>query len=342
MPRVLAPGPAEAEKDPEEQGWAARQGAGEGPGWAWSCPPPQNPAGCTHWRQDPSQFSQITPAPTDPVGSTYGETPGPVTIEWAPISAWGGHIPPSTGCPSECGIPTALARAQCRMLGQYQTGDSPCVGSTHGTAGTLACGVGDCPWPPPARPWPPSCAGWGEPGEGGAGRTVYVCRCQVLAGHCASRAGAQLLNPLQPPHTPPARDQARPTPPGWSLCTPIQPATPFPKAPHDQQWPGGSRDPGQPCSRGSWWAGGAAAQKNSPRTMCRHSPQHMAAPQLGGCGHPKCGSWVFQMGVLGVLTKLHSQNPPGQRCGARGHAAPRQGPRSPAPTPFPPVPAGAG
>ncbi|XP_039553272.1 translation initiation factor IF-2-like [Passer montanus] len=57
--------------------------------------------------------------------------------------------------------------------------------------------------PPKPRPGrgPPSCAGRGEPGEGGAGRTVYVCRCQVLAGHRASRAGAQLLNPLRPPHT---------------------------------------------------------------------------------------------------------------------------------------------
>lgn len=149
---------------------------------------------------------------------------------------------------------------------------------------------GGLPRAPPARPWPPSCAGRGEPGEGGAGRTVYVCRCQVLAGHRASRAGAQLLNPLRPPPVPPARDRVWPTLLAWSPCTPVTPL--LPSAPHDQQWPGGSGDHGWSCSRGSWRAGGAAAQRSSPGTVCCHSPQHTAAPQLGDCGHPKWGSWV--------------------------------------------------
>lgn len=65
------------------------------------------------------------------------------------------------------------------------------------------------------------------------------------------------------------------------------------------------------------------------------APSTQLLPGLGDRGHPKL--WV-----LGVLTKLHSQSLPGQQCGARGCAAPRQGPCSPAPTPFPPVPAGAG
>lgn len=150
-------------------------------------------------------------------------------LGWHPsVAGCGGHIAPSTGCPSECGIPTGIARTPCWTLAQHETGDSLCMVSTQGTAGT----VWGLPLAPPARPWPPSCAGQGEPGEGGAGRTVYVCRCQVLAGHRASRAGAQLLNPLRPPHTPLARDRARPTPLGWSLCTPV---TPLPNAPHDQQ-----------------------------------------------------------------------------------------------------------
>lgn len=145
MPRVLAPSPAEAEKDPEEQGWAARQGAGEGPGWAWPCPPPQNPAGCTHWRQDPCSPNSHQ----HPMGSTHGETYGPVT-PGVGTHQWlaGGHVPPSTGCSSECGIPTGIARARCRTPAQHQTGDSPCEVSTHGTAGTLVCGVGGSPRPP--------------------------------------------------------------------------------------------------------------------------------------------------------------------------------------------------
>lgn len=279
MPRALAPGPAEAEKDPEEQGWAARQGAGEGPRWAWPCPPPQNPAGCTHWKQNPLQFSQLTPAPTDPVGSTYGETHGPVTMGWAPISGWVEVTsPPAQGAPVSVGFPQASPGhgAGCRV--SIRLGTALAWGPHMALQGPWPAVWGTAHGPSLARPWPPSCAGRGEPGEGGAGRTVYVCRCQVLAGHCASRAGAQLLNPLQPPHTVPARDRARPTLPGWSPCTPTQPATPLPNAPHDQQWPGGSGEPGRPCSRGSWWAGGAAGQRSSPGTMWRHNHQHTAAP----------------------------------------------------------------
>lgn len=278
MPRVLAPSPAEAEKDPEEQGWAARQGAGEGPGWAWPCPPPQNPAGCTHWRQDPRSPNSHQ----HPVGSTlwschpWGGHPS--------VAGWGSH-PPQHRVPQgvwdshrhcQGTVPDASSALD---WGQPLSG----VHAWHCRDPGLQCG--GLPLAPPTRPWPPSCAGRGEPGEGGAGRTVYVCRCQVLAGHHASRAGAQLLNPLRPPHTTPARDQARPTPPGWLLCTPVTPYSMLHTA------SSGQKGPGMVASLAPVGPGGQEEllSRGAPLGPCAATAAH----QLRGRGHAKCGSWVF-------------------------------------------------
>lgn len=328
MPRVLAPGPAEAEKDPEEQGWAARQGAGEGPGWAWPCPPPQNPAGCTHWRQDPP-FSQLTPAPTDPVGSTHGKILSP--LGWAPISGWVGvTFPPAQGAPVSVGFPQALPG--------------------HGAGRWLSIGPGTalawCPHTALQEPWS---AGWGAATPPRPGRGPRV----VLAGGSQGReareelfmfAGAKCLLGTAPA-VPGPNYSTRSGPP-----TQRQPGTE-----RGQRRRAGHRTPQRPpfqCStwpavarriRG-WWLALLPWVLVGRRSCCPEElPWDHVLPQppAHSCS-PGGGLWASQMWVLSVLTKLHSQNPPGQRCGARGRAAPRQGPCSPAPTPFPPVPAGAG
>ncbi|KAM9656797.1 uncharacterized protein ACIBXB_009047 [Morphnus guianensis] len=104
------------------------------------------------------------------------------------------------------------------------------------------------------------------------------------------------------PPPPPAHrrpwDRARPAPPGWPPCTPnlAGGCWPLPNTPGDQQRPGGCREPGQPHSRGSPWAEGAAAQRSPHGAPCRHRPRPVAAPQLGGPGHPKWGSWASWTG----------------------------------------------
>lgn len=195
-------------------GRPARRWGGAGMGMALPAPPESS---WLHPLEAGPPFSQLTPAPS-------GKHPMVLSpLGWAPISGW-------------VGVTSLQHRVPQRVWDSHRH----CQGTVPDASSALVwgqplCGIhpwhcrdpglqrGGLPMAPPSRPWPPSCAGRGEPGEGGAGRTVYVCRCQVLAGHRASRAGAQLLNPLRPPHTTPARDQARPTPPGWLLCTPVTP-----------------------------------------------------------------------------------------------------------------------
>lgn len=192
MPRVLAPSPAEAEKDPEEQGWAARQGAGEGPGWAWPCPPPQNPAGCTLWRQDPRSPNSHQ----HPVGSTLWSCHP--WVGHPSVAGWGSH-PSSTGCPRECGIPTGIARARCRTPAQHWTGDSPCVASTHGTAGTLVCSVGGCPWPPRAGRGPRVVLAGGSQGREAREELFMFAGAKCLLGTAPAVPGPNYSTRSGPP-----------------------------------------------------------------------------------------------------------------------------------------------
>lgn len=232
-------------------------------------------------------------------------------------AGWGSHPPPST---VSVGFPQALPGhgAGCQVSIRLGTA----LGTWHCRDPGLRCG-GLPMAPPTARPRPPSCAGRGEPGEGGAGRTVYVCWCQVLAGHRASRAGAQLLNPLRPPHTLPARDQARPTLLGWSPCTPTRPETP--PSQHSTGAAVARRVRGSRPALLPWVLVGR-------RSCCPeelpwdHVPPQPPAHNCSPDEHPKCGSWVSQTGIVGVQTELQSQSPPRSAVWGQGPCSPSAGP----------------
>lgn len=283
-------------------GRPARHWGGAGTGMALPAPPAPN------WEHpletgpppssQPAPAAPALPPPIEPHWSTHRETQG-----WAPSNGWGGghilpkhkvlqHVWDSHG--HSAGHEVSIIRLD-QGLG---TGEGTDLAQGPHTALQGPCSgglpiAGECPWPSKPGRGPCTALTGGSKGDGGAGRTVYVWQCQVLARHRASRNGAQLLNTLPPHaaslgpseagtrHPKPARRLQTPSFPMphrgrkvWSWDKP--PWTPVPAqtpahgcSPNKGSWASGIRAPGIPNGGPTPGVPRSAAWGREPRSPSR-------------------------------------------------------------------------